>query len=210
MTRPEAERTLQVGGEIFRQAHQAQPIDLVGLGDMGIGNTTAASALTAVLTSSPAKEVTGRGTGLSEAQWAHKVRVIEEALDRHRPSPNDPVGCLAAIGGLEIGCLGGILLAAAQDRVPIVLDGFIATSAALLAYRIEPMVREYLIASHRSEEPGHAIQLKALGLEAYLNLKMRLGEGAGAALAFFLIEASLRLLKEMATFEEAGVAEKLK
>jgi nicotinate-nucleotide--dimethylbenzimidazole phosphoribosyltransferase len=174
---------------------------------MGIGNTTASAALTAAFTGRPVIQVAGRGTGLVDGQWTHKVQVIEKALKLHRPDPANPVDCLAKVGGLEIGCLAGITLAAARARVPVVLDGFITTTAAMVACRLVPQVKGYLIASHRSVEPGHPVLLEMLGLTPLLDLQMRLGEGTGAALAFTLIEAALRLLREMATFEEAGVSE---
>ena len=146
---------------------------------------------------------------MDDVRLAHKIEVIERALALHRPDPKDPVGSLSAVGGLEIGCLAGVTLAAAELRVPVVLDGFITTAAALLACRIAPAARDYFIASHRSVEPGHSVQLAALGCEPLLNLKLRLGEGTGAALGFSVIEAALSLLSEMATFGEAGVDEKL-
>ena len=209
MSRQEAERIIEAGRQLFEQAHAARPIDGIGLGEMGIGNTTAASALVSVFAGVAPGEVTGRGTGLSEEGLARKVAVIERALDLHRPDPADPVGCLAKIGGLEIGCLAGIALAAAEHRVPIFLDGFISSTAGLLAARISPPVREFFIASHRSVEPGHRKVLGMLGLEPLLDLQMRLGEGTGAALGLFLAEAAVRLLREMATFQEAGVARRL-
>lgn len=206
----EAVQAVEAGLQVFRRTHQANPIHLVGLGDMGIGNTTASAALTAVLTGREPSEVTGRGTGLQDAQLLHKVSVIQKALRLHHPNPSDPLDCLAKVGGLEIGCLAGITLAAAEARVPVVLDGFITSAAALLACRIVPEARHYLIASHQSVEPGHVIQLNELGLKPLLNLGMRLGEGTGAALAFSLIEASVRLLGGMATFGEAGVDTKIR
>ena len=209
MSRQEAERIIQAGRQLFEQAQAARPTDAVGLGEMGIGNSTAASALVSVFAGVAPSEVTGRGTGLSEEGLARKVAVIERALDLHRPDPADPVGCLAKIGGLEIGCLAGIALAAAEHRVPIFLDGFISSTAGLLAARISPPVREFFIASHRSVEPGHRKVLGMLGLEPLLDLQMRLGEGTGAALGLFLAEAAVRLLREMATFQEAGVARRL-
>ena len=208
MSREEAEQSVQNGMEIFRDAHRRKRIALAGLGDMGIGNTTASSALTALLTAKPVEAVTGRGTGLEDPQLRRKVEIIEQAIRLHRPDPEDGLDLLAKVGGLEIGCLAGIALAAAEARVPVVLDGFITTAAALIAWRLNPGVKDFLIASHRSVEPGHRAALQALGLEPLLDLSLRLGEGTGAALAFGVIEASLKLLAEMATFGEAGVDEK--
>ena len=175
---------------------------------MGIGNTSASAAITALLAGCPVRDVVGRGAGLEDAGLERKIHLIESALQRHRLDPNDPMDVLAKVGGLEIGFLTGIVLASAQARVPVVLDGFITTAAALVAWRLAPAVAGYLIASHRSVEPGHSVALKRMGLEPLLDLRLRLGEGTGAALAFFLIEASCKLLSEMATFEEAGVDRK--
>lgn len=208
MTRAEAEQVIESGIRIFEEQHRKKRIELVGLGDMGIGNTTASAALTAVLTGSPVEEVTGRGTGLADQTLLNKIRVVTRALEKHRPSPKDPIDCLAKVGGLEIGCLAGIALAAAQHRVPVVLDGFITSAAAGVACGLHPSLKGYLIASHRSVEPGHGILLRTMGLEPLFDFQMRLGEGTGAAIGFFLIEASLKLLSEMATFAEAGVSGK--
>ena len=175
-------------------------------GDMGIGNTTASSAIIAAMTGTPAERVTGRGTGVSGAALARKAAVIKEALDRHQPRVQDALDVLSKVGGFEIGGLAGIILGAAARRCPVVLDGLIATAAALLAVGLAPAVREYLIAGHRSVEPGHTVALHALGLEPVLDLELRLGEGTGGVLALPVLEAACRLLDEMATFEEAGVA----
>ncbi|MBI3332622.1 MAG: nicotinate-nucleotide--dimethylbenzimidazole phosphoribosyltransferase [Candidatus Omnitrophica bacterium] len=206
MDRAEAEQAIRNGIRIFDDAHRERAIDLVGLGDMGIGNTTASTALTAALTGAKVSEVTGRGTGLVDQQLRRKVQVIEKVLALHRPDPSDPLDCLAKVGGLEIACLAGIALAGAQARVPVVLDGFITSAAALVACRIAPGLSDHLIASHRSVEPGHRILLESMGLVPLFDLQMRLGEGTGAALAFSLVEASLKLLSEMATFSEALVS----
>ena len=179
---------------------------LIGLGEMGIGNTTAAAALTAALCGAQPDAVTGPGTGLDEAARARKVAIVEGALAINRPDPTDPLGVLAALGGLEIAVLVGVLLGGAASRVPIVLDGFITGAAALVAAAIAPDVTARLIASHRSAEPGHAVQLERLGLRPLLDLELRLGEGTGAALAFGLLDAATSLRDEMATFESAGVA----
>ena len=180
--------------------------DLLGVGEMGIGNTTAASAIAAVLTGRPAAEVTGRGTGLDDPAVRHKVTVIEAAIDRHRPDPADPIGVLAAVGGFEIAALTGAILAAAEAHVPVVLDGFITGSAALVAAAIAPGLSPRLVASHTSAEPGHRIVLAHLGLRPLLDLELRLGEGSGAALALPLVAASTAILAEMATFDSAGVS----
>ena len=184
----------------------ADGCDAIALGEMGIGNTTAASALVASLTGRSPTEVTGRGTGLDDEAVRHKVAVIEAALRLHQPRPDEPIGTLAAVGGLEIAALVGAMLAAAEARIPIVLDGFITGAAALVAVGIAPNLGPRLIASHRSAEPGHRIVLGQLGLEPLLDLDLRLGEGSGAALALPLIRSATLLLDEMATFDSAGVS----
>jgi nicotinate-nucleotide--dimethylbenzimidazole phosphoribosyltransferase len=175
-------------------------------GDMGIGNTTASSAIIAAMTGASVERVTGRGTGVTGETLARKAAVIKAALDRHQPKAQDALDVLSKVGGFEIGGLAGIILGAAARRCPVVLDGLIATAAALLAVCLVPAVRAYLIAGHRSVEPGHTVALNALGLEPVLDLELRLGEGTGGALALPVLEATCRLLDEMATFEEAGVA----
>ena len=205
MTREDARAAMQigmelVGGEITRGA------ELIGTGDMGIGNTTASSAIAAVLTGSPVSQVTGRGTGIDDATYAKKVAVIQRALDVNRPDPADPLDVLAKVGGFEIAGLVGVMLGGAQAHRPVVIDGFISGAAALIAVALNPRARSYLIASHRSQEPGHRVMLDSLNLQPLLDLDLRLGEGTGAALAMSVIEAVCKILTEMATFEEAGVA----
>ena len=184
-------------------------IDLIGTGEMGIANTTSASALAAVLTGAPIDEVTGRGTGIGDAAIAHKRDVIRRAIERHRPelgAPADPLDVLARLGGFEIAGLAGVALGAAAAGVPVVVDGFIASVAALVAVRLAPAAAGSLVCAHRSAEPGHRRVLAALDREPLLDLDLRLGEGTGAALAIGIIDAAARLLDEMATFESAGVA----
>jgi nicotinate-nucleotide--dimethylbenzimidazole phosphoribosyltransferase len=207
MSRETAERALQVGIELASEA-AAEGFGVLGTGDMGIGNTTASAAIAATVTGQPVSVVTGRGTGIDDATYAHKVSVIERALERHRPDPADPIDVLAKVGGLEIGGLAGLLLGAAAARIPVVLDGFIAGAAALIAVGLQPRCRDYLIASHRSAEPGHRVILDHLGLKPLLDLDLRLGEGTGACLGIGLLFASLKVFTEMATFEEAGVSER--
>jgi nicotinate-nucleotide--dimethylbenzimidazole phosphoribosyltransferase len=202
MGREQALRAIEIGAELVEEAAP----DCVGTGEMGIGNSTAASALTAALTGAAPAGVTGRGAGLDEAGLARKTAVVGQALATNRPDPRDPLGVLAAVGGLEIAGLVGVILAGAARRVPVVLDGFIATAAALVAVRLAAATREYLLAAHRSAEPGHRILLETLGLAPYLDLGMRLGEGTGAALGIGLLRAALACYAEMATFEEAGVS----
>ncbi len=186
-------------------ANEVAP-DLLALGEMGIGNTTAASAVVAAITGKPADLVTGRGTGIDDGTWRHKIALVDRALAFHRPDPKSAFSVLGAVGGLEIAGLAGAAIAAAARRVPVVLDGFISTAAAMAAVTLCPPLRDYLIAGHRSVEPGHAVALKWLGLRPLLELDLRLGEGTGAILAFPIIEAAVRTLREMTTFDEAGVS----
>jgi nicotinate-nucleotide--dimethylbenzimidazole phosphoribosyltransferase len=182
-------------------------VTLLGIGDMGIGNTTASSALTCALMRAVPEEVTGRGTGIDDEAWCRKVAAIRRGLVVNRPQHSDPLDVLAKLGGFEIAGLAGVVIGGAARCVPLVVDGFIATIAALVAVRFAPRARDYLIASHRSVEVGHGRVLDALRLQPLLDLDLRLGEGTGAALAMPLIDASVRLLREMATFAEAGVTD---
>jgi nicotinate-nucleotide--dimethylbenzimidazole phosphoribosyltransferase len=204
MAREEATAAVLAGAALVEETGP----DLVATGEMGIGNTTAASALTAALTGADPAAVTGRGTGIDEAAWRRKVEVIRQGLITNHPDPRDPLGVLAALGGLEIAGLVGVILAGAARRCPVILDGVIAGAAALVAVRLQPVVREYLVAAHRSVEPGHRLILETLGLAPYLDLRLRLGEGTGAALGIALVRAALACYAEMATFEEAGVSER--
>ena len=205
MRREEALAAVDVGRRVVEQLIAAG-VDTIAVGEMGIGNTTAASALVAALTGRRPADVTGRGTGLDAEAVRRKVSVIEMALDRHRPGPNDPIGALAAVGGFEIAALVGAILAATAARTPVVLDGFITGAAALVATTVAPGVGPRLIASHRSSEPGHAVVIEQLGLVPLLDLELRLGEGTGAALALPLIRSATLLLAGMATFDRAGVS----
>ncbi len=207
MSRDEALRALEVGIAIVMEEKGAG-IDLLATGDMGIANTTAASAITAVLCGEVAAKVTGPGTGLLPAGVAQKARVIEKAIETLRPDPADPVDVLAKVGGLEIGGIAGLILGAAAHRIPVLLDGFISGAAALVAVALAPEARPYLIAAHRSTEPGHRTVLAHLGLDPLVDLDLRLGEGTGAVLAMPIVEAAARIHSEMATFEEAGVSDR--
>ncbi|MGQ9688359.1 MAG: nicotinate-nucleotide--dimethylbenzimidazole phosphoribosyltransferase [Desulfobaccales bacterium] len=207
MSREEALRAVWVGVERAQEAVE-DGVDVLAAGDMGIGNTTPAAALATVFTGRPAGAVTGRGTGIDNATLNHKVAIINRAVSIHKPTADDPLGALAAVGGLEIAGITGLILGAAAARRPLVLDGFIATAGALVAARLAPAVVDYLIAAHRSVEPGHQIMLDHLRLSPLFNLKMRLGEGTGAVLGMGLLEAGWRIYREMATFAEAGVADK--
>lgn len=206
MSEPEVNAALDVG-RTLACADQFQKSDLIAVGEMGIGSTTAAAAIAAALSQKPVYEVTGTGTGISPDALVHKRRVIERALEVNGLNASSrPFDVLQRVGGLEIAAMTGMILAAAGQRVPVVIDGFISTAAAAVAFAMEPSVREVLFAGHLSEEPGHQVLLNYLGLEPILNLRMRLGEGTGAVLAMMLIDAGVRILNEMATFESAGVS----
>ncbi|HEY8600391.1 MAG TPA: nicotinate-nucleotide--dimethylbenzimidazole phosphoribosyltransferase, partial [Thermomicrobiales bacterium] len=206
MSRETAIRAVEVGIEVAA-AEVARGLDLLGVGEMGIGNTTAASAIVAALTGEPPAIVTGRGTGVDGLALRRKVGVVRQMLAINRPDPADPLDVLAKVGGFEIAGLVGLMLGAAAARVPIVLDGFITGAAALVAVGLCPALTPYLFAAHRSTEPGHTVILEHLGLEPLLDLGLRLGEGSGAALAFGILDGAARHLTEMATFAEAGVSD---
>jgi nicotinate-nucleotide--dimethylbenzimidazole phosphoribosyltransferase len=207
MTREEASRAVEAGFEIG-QGLIDDGFDLIGTGDMGIGNTTPSAAITAVVTGREIHEVTGRGTGIDDAGMKNKVAAIRKGIEVNRPNGEDGLDLLSKVGGFEIGGLAGLILACAANGVPVVIDGFISGAAALVAAAIEPKAKDYMIAAHGSVERGHAAALAHLGLTPLLNLELRLGEGTGAALAFPLVEASLKIYNEMATFAAAGVSEK--
>jgi nicotinate-nucleotide--dimethylbenzimidazole phosphoribosyltransferase len=206
MSREEAVAAIVCGIELA-QENIAAGVDVLATGEMGIGNTTPAAAIAAAFTGKSAAEVTGRGTGVDDAGYRSKVEVIDRALALHQPDPKDPLGVLAKLGGLEIAGLAGLILGAAAARRPVMVDGFIATAGALVAARLCPAVRDYLKAAHQSAEYGHQVMLADLGLKPLLSLEMRLGEGTGAALGMSLLEAGLKIYREMATFAEAGVSD---
>jgi nicotinate-nucleotide--dimethylbenzimidazole phosphoribosyltransferase len=206
MTVDEAEQAIAVGATIANELIESGANVLVG-GEMGIGNTTPAAALIAALCDEDPINVTGRGTGVDDAMYAHKVRVIAESIDRCG-GPDDPIQLLAELGGLEIAALAGFYIGAAALRVPIVVDGVICIAAALVANEIDPIVSRYMVSGHRSTEPGASIGLSALRLRPLLDLEMRLGEGSGATLALPLIDAAGAVLRDMATFDSAAVTER--
>lgn len=205
MKRDEAIRSIEAGIEIFEEEHPSG-IDIIGTGDMGIGNTTASSAIIAAITRKPVEEVTGRGTGIDNEMIRKKIAVIEKALEINQPDSTDPIDVLSKVGGYEIGGLIGWILSGAANRVPIVIDGFISTAAGLIATKLAPKVADYLIAAHSSAEKGHRVTLRFMGLRPLLDLDMRLGEGTGAALGISMVEAGVKILNEMTTFHEAGVS----
>lgn len=207
MTREQAEQAIVTGIEIV-ESEADKGLDLVATGDMGIGNTTPSSAIVAAFTGIEVEKVTGRGTGLDDEGWLHKIEVIKQALEINKPDPNDAMDVLTKVGGFEIAGLVGVILGAAARHIPIIIDGFISTAAALVATEFHPPVRDYLIAAHNSVEIGHRVMLERMELNPLLNLNLRLGEGTGAVLAMNIVEAAARSLDEMATFDEAGVSEK--
>jgi nicotinate-nucleotide--dimethylbenzimidazole phosphoribosyltransferase len=207
MLRAEAVQGVQIGIELAQEKIDSGA-HLLGVGEMGIGNSTVATAVLAALTSVPPETLTGYGTGIDRVVWQHKVSVVRQALSVNQPDPNDPLGVLAGVGGLEIAGIAGVCLGGAACRVPVVIDGFIATAGAWVACALRPAVKEYLIFAHTSAERGHRRALEELGVRPLLDLELRLGEGTGAAIGMGLVQAAVRLLNEMATFAEAGVCEK--
>lgn len=205
MTRVEAVACL-LAGIGLAQEQAALDVDVLGIGDMGIGNTTPSAAITSAFTGLSPAAVTGRGTGVGDERLGQKVALVAGALAINRPDPTDAIDVLAKVGGFEIGVLAGVCLGAAVARLPVVLDGFIATAAALVAAALAPEARYYILAAHRSAEPGHTAALAHLELSPLIEFGMRLGEGTGAALGIIHLEAAARILSEMATFDEAGVS----
>jgi len=204
MSREEAVKSVEAGIAV---ALDLEPnFDLFGTGDMGIGNTTPSSAIIAVITGQPPEKVTGRGTGIDEEQFRHKVTVIEKALRINAPDPADALDVLAKVGGFEIGGIAGFILGVASKRKPVVIDGVISAAGALIAHGICPDAANYMIAAHRSVEQGHIVALQHMNKRPLLDLDLRLGEGTGAALAMTLVEAAVRIMTEVATFEEASVS----
>jgi nicotinate-nucleotide--dimethylbenzimidazole phosphoribosyltransferase len=208
MTEDEAMKSLETGIQVV-EAEVAKGLDIVATGDMGIGNTTASSAICSVITGRNPIEVTGRGTGIDDTQLKHKAEVIEKAIKVNSPDAKDALAVLAAVGGFEIGGLAGVMLGAGAHRIPVVVDGFISGAAALIAAGLSPNLKDFMIAGHISVEAGHRVALQHLGLKPLVDLNMRLGEGTGAAIGVFLCETAAKLLSDMATFGEAGVSEKI-
>lgn len=207
MSRADAEKSILAGVEIV-EAEIEKGLDIVGTGDMGIGNTTPSAAIAAALTGIEPAKIAGRGTGVDDEGLKRKIDAIERALAHNAPDPKDGLDVLAKVGGFEIGGLAGVMLGAAANRKPVMVDGFISTAAAMIAATLAPAVRPYLIAAHRSQEYGHLQMIEWLGLKPLVDLDFRLGEGTGAALGISLAEAGCKILADMATFAEAGVTDK--
>jgi len=208
MERGEAVRSIEAGIEVFESVLE-KGIDIAGTGDMGIGNTTPSSAIASVITGKPVEDMTGRGTGIDDKGLSGKIKAIKKAISVNEPDPEDGLDVLSKVGGFEIGGLAGVILAAASKRIPVVIDGFISGAAALIAYRLEPKVKDYMIAAHCSVERGHKLVLRYMGLKPVLDLDLRLGEGTGAVLGMTLIEAGVKILTQMATFQGASVSEQI-
>ncbi len=204
MSRHDALRSVEAGIQIALDL--TPDTDLFGTGEMGIGNTTPSSAIVAAFTGRSPEEVTGTGTGIDPEQRSHKVRVVEKSLQVNRPDPSDGLDVLHKVGGFEIGGIAGLILGAASMKKPVLIDGFISTAGAMIAYALSRVSAQYMIPAHRSMEQGHAIALDYLGKHPFLDLDFRLGEGTGAALAMAVVEAAVRVLTEVATFEEAAVS----
>ena len=206
MTVAEAIQAIEAGMTCFLDAHARQPLDIIGLGEMGIGNTTSASAIISAATGISPEQATGRGTGVDDAGMRHKIKVLQKGLDFQQPLPTDGMDILCKVGGFEIAGMAGATLAAASRGVAVVLDGVISTAAGLIAYLIKPEVKDYLVSGHRSVEVAQAAALETIGLTPVVDLDLRLGEGTGAALAMDIVDAACRIMREMASFDEAGVS----
>jgi nicotinate-nucleotide--dimethylbenzimidazole phosphoribosyltransferase len=207
MTRDQAEEAITIGIQL---AGQLEGVDLLATGEMGIGNTTASSAIFCALSGLPADQITGRGTGIDDKTLDKKISVIEQALALHVPDPQDPIDILAKVGGFEIAGIMGLLIGAAAKNIPVVVDGFISSAGASLAIKMNPLVKDYIFSSHRSAEPGQQVFFDLIESPPLFDLKMRLGEGTGAVLAFNLIEAAIKIYSEMATFQSAGISDREK
>lgn len=207
MTREEAVASIEAGIEIVNELDAQQPVDMLGTGDMGIGNTTPSSAIIAAFSGIAVDQLTGRGTGIDDAALSNKIAVIEKALALHKPDPDDPIDVLSKVGGLEIGGLAGLVLGAAAKGIPVLCDGLISTAGALIACELAPAAKKYLFASHKSVETGHSFMHKHLGLEPLIDLQFRLGEGTGAAVCMELLDLSTRVLADIKTFEEVGITD---
>ncbi|MCP3925616.1 MAG: nicotinate-nucleotide--dimethylbenzimidazole phosphoribosyltransferase [Desulfobacterales bacterium] len=205
MTRDEAVRSIEAGIEIVGELLEKNPVDILGTGDMGIGNTTPSTAIIAAFSGESVEDLTGRGTGIDDESLIKKISAIKKGLDIHKPDPSDAIDVLSKVGGFEIGGLAGLVLGAAFHKIPVICDGLISTAGALIACELAPSAKEYLFASHRSVEVGHKFMHERLGLTPLIDLKFRLGEGTGAAVAMQLLDASTRVLADIKTFEEVEI-----
>ena len=206
MSYDDAKESIKLGIRLVEE--DGKETNIIGIGEMGIANTTSSSAISFVLTGEKIENLTGKGTGIDDAKLQNKINKIKEAIAVNKPDKNDPIDVLAKLGGFEIGVLTGVILGAAANRIPVVIDGFITSASALIASRLAPLSKEYMFGSHISTEPGHRVVIEDIGLMPLFNLNMRLGEGSGSALAISIIDAAVKMYNEMATFKEAGVSEK--
>jgi len=205
MTKEEAYNSILTGFNIANDYITSQKLDLVATGDMGIANTTAASAVGACITNNTVELMTGKGTLITDDMLKNKIAIIKKSLKTHNPNSNDAIDVLSKVGGFEIGAIAGVILAACYNKIPVVIDGLISTAGALLAYKLNPLTKQYMLAGHLSQEPGHSLMLSYLGLKPILQLDMRLGEGSGAVLAMPIIKAASKIITQVATFDEAHV-----
>jgi len=206
MTREEAVKSIEAGIEVVNELHAQTPVDLLGTGDMGIGNTTPSTAIIAAFSGLPVVRLTGRGSGVDDKGLARKIAVIQKGLDLNKPDPKDPLDVLAKVGGLEIGGLAGLVIGAAAQGIPVICDGLISTAGALIACELAPAAKSYLFASHKSVETGHKYMHDRMGLEPLIDLRFRLGEGTGAAVCMELLDLATRILADIKTFEELGIS----
>ncbi len=206
MSKDQAIASIMAGFEIAHNEINSNKLNLIATGDMGIGNTTPASAIGCVITKNPPQAMTGKGTGITQQMLYHKISIIEQAIEKHKPNPDDPIDILSKVGGIEIAAIAGVILAASYSKVPVLVDGLISTAAALIAYKLNPLTLDYMFIAHKSKEPGHAKMIEYLGLAPILQLDMRLGEGTGAVLAMPIVEAASRIITEVATFDGANVS----
>ena len=205
MTKQEAIQSIEAGIHIVKYLVEKESVDMIGTGDMGIGNTTPSTAIIAAFSGIDVEKLAGRGTGIDDSALKNKINIIRKSLLLHKPDSKDPIDILSKVGGFEIGALCGLVLGAAKYSIPVVCDGFISTAGALLACELAPHAKSYLFASHRSVESGHQFMLERLGLTPLLDLNFRLGEGTGAALAMEILDAATRILADIKTFEETGI-----
>jgi nicotinate-nucleotide--dimethylbenzimidazole phosphoribosyltransferase len=210
MSRDEAVASIEAGISIVDELVAQNRPDMIGTGDMGIGNTTPSTAIIAVFSGLPVCDLTGRGTGIDDQGLKLKVKVIEKGIELNQPDPSDAIDVLSKVGGLEIGALAGLVIGAAAHGLPVVCDGLISSAGALIACELAPAARAYLFASHRSQEIGHRFMHERMGLDPLIDLEFRLGEGTGAAVAMELIDASTRILAEIKTFSEVGIVDENK
>ena len=208
MTREQAEMSVVIGYEVACEYIEKEGLELITTGDMGIANTSPSAAIGAVYTGEPVSIMTGRGSGINDAALKHKTEVLEKAINMHQPDKNDAIDVLSKVGGFEIGAIAGAMLAGASKGLPVIVDGVISTAGAIIAAGLAPNAKEYMIAGHKSVEPGQIKMLEFLGLDPLLNLGMRLGEGTGAVVAMAIVDSAAAIIRDVATFAEAGVSEK--